>query len=94
MNETSIFNTKNFLIKMPYMRIPLVDKQRVVDAFQNDEDCVEAARLLGISRASAYDIVRMFEALERVGFRQEVRDSSVSYGYRPRFSSLYVSANY
>ena len=54
-----------------------MDKQRVVDAFHNDEDYVEAARLLGISRAAAYGIVRRFEAtgevaLERGGFRQEV----------------------
>ena len=62
---------------MPYMRIPLVDKQRVVDAFHNDEDYVEAASLLGISRAAAYGIVRRFEttgdvALRRGGFQQEV----------------------
>lgn len=61
---------------MPYQRISEVDKQRIVDAHNNDEDYVETARLLGVKRTTAWAIIRRFlesglVVRPRGGFRQE-----------------------
>lgn len=61
---------------MPYQQISKVDKQRIVDAHNNDEDYVETARLLGIKRTTAWAIIRRFlqtglVVRPRGGFRQE-----------------------
>ena len=42
------------------MRIYLDSKQRIIDAFERDEDYVQVAGILGVSRAEAYGIVRRF----------------------------------
>ena len=62
---------------MPYMRISLDNKQRIIDSFERDEDYLEVARILGVSRAAAYGIVRRFQASGEVarprgGRREEV----------------------
>ena len=62
---------------MPYMRISLDSKQRIIDAFERDEDYVQVAGILGVSRAAAYGIVRRFQVSGEVerprgGRREEV----------------------
>ena len=47
----------NTLQRVPYMRISLDSKQRIIDAFERDEDYVQVAGILGVSRAAAYGIV-------------------------------------
>lgn len=48
-------------INMPYMRISVDSKQRIVDAFERDEDYVQVAEILGVSQAAAYGIVRRYQ---------------------------------
>ena len=43
---------------MPRNRISTEDKQRIIDAYAAGEDYVEAARLLGVKRTTAWGIVR------------------------------------
>ena len=60
---------------MLYQRISEVNKQRIVDAHNNNEDYVETARLLGAKRTTAWAIIRRvlengFVVRPRGGFRQ------------------------
>lgn len=45
---------------MPYTKITDVDKQRIVDAYENHENYEETARVLGITRNTAYAIIRRY----------------------------------
>lgn len=47
---------------MPYQRICVEDKQRLVDAHERGEDYVALARQLNIKRTTAYAIIRRTEA--------------------------------
>ena len=52
-------------VEMPYQRISIEDKQRLVDAHERGEDYVALAAQLGIKRTTAYAIIR--RAAERGG---------------------------
>lgn len=46
--------------KMPYTKITDVDKQRIVDSYENYGNDEETARVLGINRHTAYAITRRY----------------------------------
>lgn len=46
---------------MPRRRISETDKERIINAFNNGEDYVQTAALLGIGRTTAWGIVRRFQ---------------------------------
>ena len=46
---------------MPYARISDVDKQRLCDAYNRNDDYIQLAQQLGIKRTTAYAIVRRAE---------------------------------
>ena len=43
---------------MPYQNVPTSKKQRIIDAFERLENYIEAGRLLGVKRTTAYGIAR------------------------------------
>lgn len=61
---------------MPYQRVTTSVKRAIVDAFDRGDDYVEAARLLGVKRTTAYGIVRRWKEngvveQQRGGLRQQ-----------------------
>ena len=46
---------------MPYQTVPTSKKQAIIDAFERQEDYVEAVRLLWVKRTTAYGIVRRWK---------------------------------
>ena len=48
--------------RMPYQRISVEDKQRIVDAHERGEDYVALARQLNTKRTTAYAIIRRTQA--------------------------------
>ena len=64
-------------------------KQTIIDAFRRDDDYVEAAKLLGVKRTTAYGIVRRWKEkgvveqqrggfrLQRVKVDDEMREMAV-----------------
>ena len=43
---------------MPYDRVKRSAKQAIIDAYENEEDYIEVARLLQVKRTTAYGIIR------------------------------------
>ena len=57
-----IYNSYSESLKMPYARIAIEDKQRLIDCHRRGEDYIELARNLGINRKTAYSIIARFNA--------------------------------
>ena len=51
---------------MPYQEVPDADKQQLYDAYNQGEDNLEVARVVGIKRNTAYHIFRQIEGKDRV----------------------------
>ena len=47
-------------------RIPVEDRQRLIDAYEDGEDFVALAHYLKINRSSAYSIIRLYQSENRV----------------------------
>ena len=66
---------------MPYQRVSTSVKQTIIDAFRKDDDYVEAAKLLGVKRTTAYDNVVQQQRggfrLQRVKVDDEMREMAV-----------------
>ena len=52
---------KTLRSRMPYQKITDAVKTSIVEAFQRDEDYLEAARLLNVKRTTAHGIIRRFQ---------------------------------
>ena len=47
-------------------RIPLEDRRRLIEAYEEGEDFVALTHLLKINRSSAYSIIRLYQSEHRV----------------------------
>ena len=70
----------------PYEKISQQDKQRLLDAYENDEDFVELAKSLKIKRTTAYNIVKRGRATNLPrggsGLNRKVDDECVDTAIR------------
>ena len=67
-------------------RVPAADRDRIIQSFEDGEDFIETARILNVKRATAYTIVRNYNAtgrrfaLPHAGGRQfKLDDNCVDY---------------
>ena len=51
---------------MPYQEVPDADKQQLYDAYNQGEDNLEVARVVGIKQNTAYHIFCRIEGKDRV----------------------------
>ena len=72
---------------MVLRKISEQDKQRLLDAYENDEDFVELAKILKIKRTTAYSIVKRGRATnlprDGSGLNRKVDDGCVDTPFRP-----------
>ena len=89
---------------MPYQRVSTSVKQTIIDASRRDDDYVEAAKLLGVKRTTAYGIVRRWKEkgvveqqrggfrLQRVKVDDEMREMAVRIvEEHPAFTSKQIT---
>ena len=44
-----------------YRRVTLQDRERIIDAYEEEEDFITVAHTLGIKRTTAYEIIRKYQ---------------------------------